>query len=112
MTQTVSNTLGTTSKIGLWCSKCGDLTHVFASDPHSANFTYIFASDPHSANFTYIFASDPRFANFTYIFASDPRFANFTQVGVMVVGQCGTPWVTATDATGVMAVYNTYQRLL
>lgn len=86
MTQTVSNTLGTTSKIGLWCSKCGDLTHVFASDPHSANFTYIFASDP--------------------------RFANFTQVGVMVVGQCGTPWVTATDATGVMAVYNTYQRLL
>ena len=99
MTQTVSNTLGTTSKIGLWCSKCGDLTHVFASDPHSANFTYIFASDP-------------RFANFTYIFASDPRFANFTQVGVMVVGQCGTPWVTATDATGVMAVYNTYQRLL
>ena len=29
----------------------------------------------------------------------------------MVGGQRGTPWVTATDATGVMAVYNTYQRL-
>ena len=48
---------------------------------------------------------DPRLTNITQIkkiFASDPRFADFTQSGVMVMGQRGTPWVTATDATGVM----------
>lgn len=36
------------------------------------------------------------------VFASDPRFTDFTQSGVMVMGQRGTPWVTATDATEVM----------
>lgn len=41
LTHIGSNTLGTTSKIGLWCSKCGDLAHVFASDPRFANFTQV-----------------------------------------------------------------------
>lgn len=45
---------------------------------------------------------DPRLTNITYDFATDLRFADFTQSGVMVMGQHGTTWVTATDATGVM----------